>query len=706
MSGPQENLTERRGRWQTMGADEAAARVPALVGELIRHNRLYHEHNAPEISDREYDLLYKELEVLEERFPALRQPDSPTWRVGGQPIDGLEPFPHRVPMLSLGNAFSDEELVEFDERLKRELARRGEDPPEVLDYIVEPKLDGLAIELVYEDGVLTGAGTRGDGRVGEDVTHNIRTVKNVPLRLVGPAPAYLSVRGEVLYDLAGFQAMNERRVARGDKAFENPRNAAAGTIRQLDPSIAARRPLLFMAHSAGEGIEADAAPRHSLLLARLEALGFAVNPNNRCCHGIEEVRQAIAELGELRQQLPYEIDGAVVKVDDLALQEVLGFVTRSPRWATAFKYPPPTVVTRLERVDFGVGRTGVVTPVAVLEPARVGGVTVRNATLHNEHQMTRVLGLREGDRVVLLRAGDVIPRVEAVVEEEGREARPPVAYPETCPVCGHALVREENPKDPDKVTIRCPNALGCQAQLEATLQHFSSRLAMDIDGLGEKLVRQLVERGLVGRPSDLYRQDTEVLAGLERMAKKSAENLQAALERSKERPLRRVIYALGIRMVGESTARDLAAHFLTIEALMEADEAALLAVSGVGPEVAREILEFFSDERNRDEVRQLQAVGVAFTPEEPAEEVPPPPEDSPFLGKKVVLTGTLSSMGRSEAKQHIEAAGGKVVGSVSAKTDLLVAGEAAGSKLAKATALGVAVVDEEAFLAMLGQVAG
>ncbi len=698
-----ESLSERRSSWQTASLEQAAERVPLLVAELNRHNRLYHELNAPEIDDREYDLLYKELDTLEHRFPDLRQPDSPTWRVGGTPIDGLVPFPHRVPMLSLGNVFSAEELGEYDERLRRELRRRGTEPPEHLPYIVEPKLDGLAIELVYEDGVLTGAGTRGDGRVGENVTHNLRTVGSVPLRLEGAHPPYLSVRGEVLFDLAGFHEMNERRAARGDKPFENPRNAAAGTIRQLDPTVAAGRPLLFIAHSAGEGIGPDEAPRHSALLARLGELGFLVNEHNQLCEGIDAVEGAIGRLGELRQGLPYEIDGAVLKVDELALQEVLGFVTRSPRWATAYKYPPPRVVTRLERVDFGVGRTGVVTPVAVLEPARVGGVTVRNATLHNEHQMQRVLGLREGDRVIVLRAGDVIPRVEEVVPEDGREARPLCAFPDDCPVCGHALVREENPKDPEKVTIRCPNSLGCRAQLEATLQHFSSRLAMDIDGLGAKLVTQLVDRELVGRPSELYTLQLDTLAGLDRMATKSAQNLLDALETSKARPLRKVLFALGIRLVGESTARDLARHFGTVDALMDADEALLLEVDGVGPDVARQVLEFFADPRNRDEVAHLKEVGVAFVPEERPAEVAEAAVDSPIAGKRFVITGTLSSMGRKDAKVRLEAAGGKVVGSVSSKTDFLVAGSSAGSKLAKATSLGVTVLEEDAFLALLGE---
>ena len=697
-----ESLSYRQARWESLDEAGAGARLTELTAELNRHNHLYHVLNRPEIDDREYDLLYRELEALEARWPAQVRADSPTRRVGDRPIDELKPFEHTVPMLSLANTFSAEELRDFDARCRRFL---GADAPPRLSYIVEPKLDGLAMELVYEDGAFVGAGTRGDGAVGEDVSHTVRTIGSVPMSLKEAVAGRISVRGEVLFDLPGFEKMNSKREAAGEKPFENPRNAAAGTVRQLDPKAAADRPLHFYAHSIGEGFEGTGLATHSATLGRLGELNFKINPLNRVCDGIEAVIQRISELGELRNTLDYEIDGAVVKVDSLEQQEALGFVTRSPRWATAYKYPPPRVRTTLLRVDFGVGRTGVLTPVAVLAPARVGGVTVTNATLHNEYQMRNkpeyLGGLRIGDTVEILRAGDVIPRVEAVIPGEHRDSLPLAVYPANCPVCGASLVREENPKEPEKVTIRCPNRLGCRAQLEAWLQHFASRLAMDIEGLGEKLVTQLVAREIVRRPSDLYRLDALALSGLERMGKKSATNLVEAINASKERPLERVLYALGIPMVGESTARDLARAFGTIEAFLAADLAALQGVDGVGPIVAQEVLDFLGNPDSRDEIARLQAAGVRF---------PPASKPSPrgggvagVLGKNFVLTGTLPTLSREAAGEKIIAAGGKVVGSVSKKTDYVVAGEAAGSKLTKATELGVPVLDEAGLLELLGE---
>ncbi len=670
-------------------------RMDRLVDELNRHNHLYHALDSAEIDDRTYDLMFRELEDLETKHPQLARADSPTQRVGGAPVDGLEKFEHRVPMLSLSNAFNAEELLDFEARLRRML---GSDAPDVFEYVVEPKFDGLAMEVVYEKGSLTAAGTRGDGSVGENVIHNIRTVHTVPLRLSVDVPDYVSVRGEVIFDLKGFSEMNARREARGDAPFKNPRNAAAGTVRQLDPSVAAGRPLQFFAHSAGEGLSADA---HSGLIEQLNGLGFVTAELTRRCSGIAAVIEAIETIGSQRNGLPYEIDGAVVKVDSMALQEQLGFVTRSPRWAIAYKYPAPVVQTRLTEVGFQVGRTGVVTPVAIMEPVMVGGVTVTHATLHNEHQMLRkpeyLGGLRIGDRVEVKRAGDVIPRVEAVVEEDGREARAPVVYPTVCPDCQTSLVREENPKEPEKVIIRCPNNLGCQAQVEAGLKHFASRLAMDIDGLGDKLVDQLVEADLIRTPSDLYRLTLVQLAGLERMAEKSASNLIAALEESKARPLARVLFGLGIRHVGEAVARELAAHFGSIDGLMGADAEALQAVDGVGPEIASSLSGWFSVEANSEEVSALRALGVQF-PELIIED-----DEGLLKGKTFVITGTLPTLGRKEASQIIRDGGGKVTGSVSAKTDYLVAGEAAGSKLAKATALGIEILDEAALLAMVDQ---
>ncbi len=675
------------------------ARVDELVAELNRHNRLYHELNAPEITDWEFDTLLRELEAIEAAHPELARPDSPTRSVGGKPIPELVPFVHEVPMLSLQNGFKREgegedpwiDLRDFEGRVRRVL---GSDAPASIAYVVEPKLDGLAMELVYEDRRFVRGGTRGDGVTGEDVTHNLRTIASVPRVLHPSAPARLSVRGEVLFDLPGFERMNAAREAAGERRFENPRNAAAGTMRQLDPKSAAGRPLHFYVHSAG--VMPERVPSHHDLLARFASWGFTVNPLNRLCQGIEEVIAAVADLERLRADLTYEIDGAVVKVDSTALQDALGFVTRSPRWALAFKYPPPTATTRLENVLFSVGRTGAVTPVANLAPVRVGGVTVRNATLHNEHQMTRVLELRVGDLVEIRRAGDVIPEVLRAIDEPGREARPLVRYPETCPQCGAHLVREPNPDDPDKVLIRCPDKLGCPAQSRGAIRHFASRHAMDIEGLGEKLVDQLVTHGLVRRPSDIYRLEKDALVNLERMGDLSARNLLAAIEVSKARPLDRALMALGIPMVGESTARDLARHFGSLDAIMAATEAELTGVFGVGANVAREVRAFFDEPGNVEEIGRLRAAGVQFPSGERVV------TGTTFVGKTFVLTGTLPTLSRDAAKAKIEAAGGKVTGSVSKKTDYVVVGADAGSKLDKAVELGVTTLDEGELLTLLG----
>lgn len=737
------DLRQRRARWSALRGPAAAARIAELTEELNRHSALYHRDGVPEISDREYDLLYRELEVLEARFPDAARDDSPTRRVGAAPVPHLVPFPHRVPMLSLGNAFSPEELREWEARrddkgklrggLLLELQRAGVESEGPIRYCVEPKLDGLAIELVYEDGVFLKAGTRGDGRTGEDVSHTLRVLgETVPRRLAGSPPPYLSVRGEVLFTLSGFEAMNAARAAAGEKTFENPRNAAAGTIRQLDPTAARERPLVFFAHSAGEGIDPDEVGSHSGLLARLASHGFVVHPENRVCEGIDEVLKAVEELGELRAGLDHEIDGVVIKVDDLSLQETLGFRTRTPRWATAYKYPPPRARTRLEDVEFSVGRTGAITPVAKVQPVRVGGVTVSSITLHNERHVcfpfaewttksgkARSRGLvgapvRLGDQLEIYRAGEVIPRVDRVIEEDGREERPLVVFPEDCPRCGHALEREPSPEhveaerkgelafaDPHpNESLFCPNRLGCPAQLESALQHFSSRLAMDIEGLGQKLVAQLVDRGLVARPSDLYTLDHDTLAGLERMADKSAQNLLAALDTSRARPLQNVLFALGIPLVGEATARDLAAALGSIDRIMGASEGELLAISGIGPDVARRVLHFFEDPRNREEVARLKGVGVAF-PEQESAASTSEPASAPLEGLTIVLTGTLSTMKRSEAKAALQALGAKVSGSVSKKTSFLVAGEAAGSKLTKAQELGVTVLGDDGLALLL-----
>lgn len=680
--------------------DEAGrARLDALVPELNRHNRLYHELDAAEIDDRTYDLLYRELELLEARFPDHVHPDSPTRRVGGAPVSELGPFEHRVPMLSLANAFSDGELREFDARIKRFL---GEHAPEVVSYLLEPKLDGLAAELVYEGGVLVGAGTRGDGVTGEDILHNVLTIRDIPLKLEGSPPARLSVRGEIFFGLEGFLQMNEARVARGEKAFENPRNAAAGTVRQLDPKIAARRPLTFFAHSLGEMEGVEPLQSQHAALERIAAWGLPINPLNRVCSGIEEVIEAIAALGARRNDLTYEIDGAVVKVDTIGLQEQLGSLTRTPRWAIAFKYPPEQVTTVLEAIGFQVGRTGAVTPVAHLTPVRVGGVTVSRATLHNQDQIV-VLDLRVGDTVVIQRAGDVIPKVVQVVPDDEHQARPQPIFPTHCPECGGSLVR-----DPDKAVIRCPNSITCPAQLSAAVLHFASRRAMDIDGLGAKLVDQLVVRKLVGRVSDLYHLTHAQLSGLDRMGSRSADNLIAALETSRSRSLERCLTALGIPEVGEATARDLANHFRSIDALLQATEAQLLEVHGIGGIVAERVLSFFGDPRSREELERLRGAGVCF----PALPEPTPGDEAgdgagvSLTGQVFVITGTLPTLQRDDAKARIVAAGGKVTGSVSSKTSFLVAGDKAGSKLTKAQQLGVTIIDEAALLQMLSNPVG
>jgi len=678
-----------RERLAAMDELQATARMRELSTELNRHNRLYHELAAPEIDDRAYDLLFSELSALEERFPHRALPDSPTRRVGGAPIDGLVSHRHSVPMLSLGNAFSPSDLVDFDARVRRFL---GDVAPETIAYVVEAKLDGIALGLEYHQRTLRVAATRGNGAEGEDVTHNVVTIGTVPLGLPEGAPDTLSVRGEVLFELAGFAAMNRRREARGDKPFENPRNSCAGTMRQLDPKVAASRPLVFFAHSHGE-LASDQPPEsHSELMDALARWGFTVNENRWRCTTMEEVQAAVDRLGELRSELDYEIDGAVVKVDSFALQDVLGFRTRSPRWAIAYKYPPPQAETVLEEVLFSVGRTGAVTPVACLRPVRVGGVTVSRATLHNADEILR-LDLRVGATVVIQRAGDVIPKVVRAVPDVLYDARPQVLYPEVCPECGTGLTR-----DAGEAVTRCPNALSCPAQVQRALQHFASRRAMEIDGLGEKILENLIGQGLVTRPADLYRLTVDHLAQLDRLGRRSAQNLIDAIELSRSRPLDRVVFALGIPQVGEATARDLARAFGSIDALISADLAALEAVEGVGPIVAASIVTFFEDPTRVEEIRLLRQRGVRFVELEVA---PSAGVERAVAGRSFVLTGTLPTMKRSDAKARLLAAGAKVSGSVSKKTDFLVAGEASGSKLDKAISLGVTVIDEAAMLQLL-----
>ncbi len=690
--------------------DTARARIEALVPEIKHHNERYHTLDAAEIDDRTYDLMFHELQLLELRFPSLIRADSPTLTVGGDTKSELQPFVHEIPMLSLANAFDAADLRDFEERrddsgnLRGGLRKQiGEDlwkEHAPLAYALEPKLDGLAVELIYEGGRLVSAGTRGDGETGEDITHNVRTIRAIPASLHGDdVPSYLSVRGEILYTLSGFEAMNEARRNRGAKPFENPRNAAAGTVRQLDPTIAARRPLTFMAHSFGEARGVTMPDSHMEQLQRMHAWGLPINPLNRLCRGIGEVIEAIEEVGEVRDTLDYEIDGAVVKVDSVALQEDLGFRSRSPRWAIAYKYPPPEVTTRLVAIDYQVGRSGVVTPVARLDPVRVGGVTVTNATLHNE-AFIRERDFRVGDTVVVKRAGDVIPRVERVVVDEHHADRPVTVFPTECPACGHPLTPLDikDTKGDSKKWI-CPNTMSCEPQLTGTLRHFASRTGMDIEGLGSKLIEQLVASHRVRRLSDLYHLDPDDIARMDRMGPKSAANLIAQIEASKANGLARTLGALGIREVGEATAKLLAAHYPTLDDLMAARPEQIADIKGIGEWMAEILTDFFDDPTNRAEIDRLREAGVQFAPEQVAA---PASSSSAVAGRSFVLTGTLPTLKRSEAKKRIEAAGGVVKGSVSGKTDFLVAGADAGSKLTKAQSLGVAILSEEQLLEMLG----
>ncbi len=673
-----------------MNADTAHARVEDLKARIARADHRYYVLDDPELTDADYDALVRELQALEADFPALRTPDSPTARVAGAPSEKFRPVTHRVPMLSLSNAFSDEELLEFDTRVHKVLG------PEDVPYVCEPKLDGLAVELVYVDGELVEGATRGDGTVGEDVTANLRTIRVVPLRLRAPRggpgiPSRVEVRGEVFLRRADFARLNARREQEGEPLYVNPRNTAAGSLRQLDPAVTASRPLSCFAYALGGwGEDAGTGPfaRHGEKLEWLAAVGFPVNPENRPVAGLAGVRATYADLLARRHALAYDVDGMVVKVDGEDARRRLGQVSKSPRWALAYKFPPEEARTTVEDIQVNVGRTGALTPVAFLKPVQVGGVTVARATLHNPLELRRK-DVRIGDQVFVRRAGDVIPEIVKVIDSVRTGAEREYVFPERCPVCGAAAVMDE-----DGAILRC-TGLDCPAQLQARLQHFASRGGMDIEGLGDKLAAQLVESGLVKRAADLYRLDLPTLTGLDRMGEKSAQNFLDALERSKRPPLRRFLYALGIRHVGEATARALAEHFRDVRSLYGADLDALTRVKDVGPEMAKVIAGFFAEERNREGIEALLAAGVS----------PRPPEDTsrgPFAGKTVVLTGTLVALTREQAKEEVERRGGKVSGSVSRKTDFVVAGEEAGSKLKKAAELGVKVLDERGFLDLLG----
>jgi DNA ligase (NAD+) len=661
----------------------AQRRAAALREEIGRHDYAYYVLDAPTIPDSEYDRLFRELQDLESRYPELVTPDSPTQRVGGVPAAAFGEVTHRVPMLSLANAFDEAEAAAFDRRCRESLGC------EAIEYAAEPKFDGLAISLTYEKGVFALGATRGDGTTGEEVTANLRTLRNLPLRLRAEAPPLLEVRGEVILYRRDFERMNAAQRAASEKEFVNPRNAAAGSLRQLDPRMTAKRPLRFMAYAVASTEGLDAAT-HSELLDRLAAWGLPVAPERRVVQGLEGLLAYYRDIGARRGQLPYDIDGVVYKVNRLADQARLGFVSRAPRFALAHKFPAEEVMTELIDIDVQVGRTGALTPVARLKPVFVGGVTVTNATLHNEDEIRRK-DIRIGDAVIVRRAGDVIPEVVAAVAERRTGREQAFVMPKKCPVCGSHVVRGEG-----EAIARCSGGLVCPAQRKQALLHFAGRRAMDIEGLGEKLVDQLVDGDIVRTPADLYKLGLAKLAALERMAERSAGNVLAAIERSRETTLARFIYALGIRNVGETTAKDLARHFGGIDALMEADEETLRQVPEVGPVVAQAIAQFFAEPHNREVVEQLRAAGVSWA--EARSEVR---SRGAAAGKTFVLTGTLPTWSRDEATALIEAAGGKVSASVSRKTDFVVAGAEAGSKLAKARELGVEVIDENALRRLL-----
>lgn len=681
------------------------ARAAELRAQIARHDRLYYELDEPEIPDAEYDRLFRELQSLEAEYPALRTADSPTQRVGGKPLDSFAPVRHVVPMLSIRTETDTEAsgALNFDARVRRELGlgALSEDAPPV-EYAAELKFDGLAINLRYENGVLVLAATRGDGETGEDVTQNVRTIRDVPLALTplptkgqpslfdAPGlPEVLEVRGEVYMRRDDFEAFNARAIEAGEKTLVNPRNGAAGSIRQLDPAIAAKRPLSFYAYGLGEVRGWTLPDTHAGVLDALSAFGLPVSEHRAVCSGGEALAAFHARIAEARPTLPFDIDGVVYKVNSLALQAKMGFVTREPRWAVAHKYPAQEALTTVQDIEVQVGRTGKLTPVARLAPVFVGGVTVTNATLHNESEIRRK-DVHVGDTVIVRRAGDVIPEVVSVLSDRRPADARAFSMPSHCPVCGSDVVREEG-----EVDHRCTGGLYCSAQRKQALLHFAQRRAMDIEGLGDKLVEQLVDGGLIRSLPDLYRLGVLKLAELDRMAVKSAENLVTALEQSKRTTLGRFLFGLGIRHVGEATAKDLARHLGSMDRIMDASVEELAQVPDVGPVVAASIHTFFAQPHNREVVEQLRACGIAW--EEGEAQV----ASGPLVGKTVVLTGTLPTLSRDQAKDLLEAAGAKVAGSVSKKTDFVVAGTDAGSKLTKAQELGINILDESGLMSML-----
>lgn len=672
-------------------SSDTARQIESLRDEIRHHNYRYHVLDDPEVPDAEYDRLVRKLQEMEREHPELITPDSPTQRVGDEPIGAFGTVEHRLPMLSLDNAFSEEELRDFHRRVIDRLER--EDAGDDLSYAAEPKLDGAAVSLLYVDGKLQRGATRGDGTRGEDITHNVRTIDSVPLRLFGKGyPTTMEVRGEVFMPRAGFDAYNQKAREAGEKTFVNPRNAAAGSLRQLDPKLTAARPLDIYVYSVGVVEDGQIPDRQSEVLDQLQEWGLKTCPERRVVQGADGCLAYYKDLGRRRDSLPYEIDGVVYKVNSRADQDELGFVSRAPRWAIAHKFPAQEELTVVQGVEFQVGRTGAITPVARLEPVFVGGVTVSNATLHNIDELNRK-DVRIGDTVIVRRAGDVIPEVVSVITSRRPQGSKRVGLPRKCPVCRSKVSREEG-----EAVARCTGGLYCAAQRIEALKHFVSRRAMDIDGLGSKLLEQLVGIDRIKTPADLYKLEVDELAAMERMGEKSAQNLIVSIEKSKDTTLTRFLYGLGIREVGEATAASVASHFGGLEAIMSASDTDLLVVPDVGPIVASRIRAFFDEEHNRDVIQRLQESGVHWTEKDPLAV----PSGGPLEGKTFVLTGTLSSMTRDEAKDRIHMLGGKVTGSVSKNTDYVVFGEKAGSKLAKAQQIGVATLDETQLEELLG----
>lgn len=662
-------------------------RLNQLRQTLHAHGINYYVNDNPQIPDAEYDRMMRELLQLESEYPELITLDSPSQRVGGEPLEGFTQVTHEIPMLSLDNAFSDEELMAFKKRMDDRLQNQV-----TLTFCCEPKLDGLAVSLLYVDGILVQAATRGDGSVGENITENVRTISSIPLKLQGEGwPSRLEVRGEVFMPKAGFERLNNEALKKGSKPFANPRNAAAGSLRQLDSRITAKRPLDFYAYSVGTVEGASLALSHFQRFLQLKAWGLPICPETKVVADISTVQQYYKDILLKREALAYEIDGVVIKVDEVATQERLGFVARAPRWAIAYKFPAQEELTTLDDVEFQVGRTGAITPVAKLSPVFVGGVTVSNATLHNADEIKR-LGVRIGDTVVVRRAGDVIPQITSVVLERRPDSAVEIVFPEQCPVCQSDVERVEG-----EAVARCSGGLICQAQRKEALKHFVSRKAMDVDGLGEKVIEQLVDKEMIETPADLFALSAGLLTRLDRMGTKSAQNVIDALNKAKLTTLPRFLYALGVREVGEATATNLAQHFKTLEAIQLASFEQLIEVADVGQVVANHIVHFFAQEKNQQVIEALVSQGVSW----PAIAARTDNDYLPLAGKVVVLTGSLSQLSRTEAKEALQSLGAKVTGSVSAKTDILFAGEAAGSKLTKAQDLGIEIKGEQDIIDLL-----